>query len=190
MITKTVYACETCGFESEIPAEVQYCEANAEIHELPPVGAVVKLVSDTAARRHLEPVYTVVEHGFWVGDGCLPHKSAFKTEPACGDEDWGQGYEWWTGKWEVVTNLPPIGSRVKLLMSDGEPVDGEYTVLEYLGVPRLGLDGGTQYSFKVDPPVQCWPQPWPWWGGKWEIVSWCGQCEGIGKDPNFPLSTV
>jgi hypothetical protein len=69
----------------------------------------------------------------------------------------------------VKAALPPIGSRVRLLKSDGKPVDGEYTVLEYLGVPDFG--GCVHYRFKIDPPVQCWPQPWPWWEGKWEIVS-------------------
>ncbi|NBS57357.1 MAG: hypothetical protein EBS65_09970, partial [Betaproteobacteria bacterium] len=63
MKIKTVYVCEVCGYESEDPAEIERCERDAEVHELPPIGAKVRLVSDIAAARHLERVYTVVDHG-------------------------------------------------------------------------------------------------------------------------------
>lgn len=102
MKTKTVYVCEGCGFESENPAEVQRCENDARVHDLPPVGAFVRLVSEYSSARHKGRVYEVLECGVIPGDGCLSHRSAFKTKPPCGDNDWGWGYEWWKGSWRLV----------------------------------------------------------------------------------------
>jgi len=101
MKTKTVYICEGCGYESEDPSEVERCERNAVTCELPPIGSRVRLLSEYFPPS--KETYTVIDHGIWPGDGCSPHESAFKTDPPCGDCDWGIGFNWWSGNWEIVS---------------------------------------------------------------------------------------
>ena len=96
---KTIFCCEICGFSSENRDEVVACEAvPADLSWLPPVGSLIRLDRSGDSYGDGEGLYRVVEHG--VGEG---HRPELRTEPPCGDPDWGRGRDWWAGGWSLPT---------------------------------------------------------------------------------------